>query len=190
EFSAGARRLLYATSRGFEGEQRSSSFSLTVVPVAVADASMQRDYWYTAARHRAHLDDPSDVGRKAAERALRRLGAKPVATCTVPVVFDPETAASLLAHLASAVSGSAVYRGMSFLRDRLGTVIGPATLRIIDDPLRPAGLASRRFDAEGLTSRRNVVVEAGVLRTVLLDTYSARKLGQRSTARAPPPLGR
>jgi PmbA protein len=189
EFSVGARRLVYATSRGFRGEQRSSSFSLTVVPVAVANASMQRDYWYTAARHRARLDDPCDVGRKAAERTLRRLGARPVATCAVPVVFDSETAASLLGHLASAVSGSAVYRGMSFLRDRLGGVIGPETLRIIDDPLRAAGLASRRFDAEGLTSRRNAVVEAGVLRTFLLDTYSARKLGQRSTASAVRSLG-
>src|SRR5439155_11647157 len=189
EFSVGARRLVYATSRGFRGEQRSSSFSLTVVPVAVAKGSMQRDYWYTAARHRARLDDPCDVGRKAAERTLRRLGARPVATCAVPIVFDPETAASLLGHLASAVSGSAVYRGMSFLRDRLGGVIGPETLGIVDDPLRAAGLASRRFDAEGLTSRRNVVVEAGVLRTFLLDTYSARKLGQSSTASAVRSLG-
>ncbi len=189
EFSVGTRRLAYATSRGFQGEQRASSFSLTVVPVAVADASMQRDYWYTAARHRARLDDPCDVGRKAAARTLRRLGAKPVATCAVPVVFDPETAASLLGHLASAVSGSAVYRGMSFLRDRLGTAIGPEMVRIVDDPLRVAGLASRRFDAEGLTSRRNVVVEAGVLRAFLLDTYSARKLGKRSTASAVRSLG-
>jgi PmbA protein len=189
EFSVGTRRLVYATSRGFQGEQCASSFSLTVVPVAVADGSMQRDYWYTAARHRAHLDDPCDVGRQAAARALRRLGAKPVATCAVPVVFDPETAASLLGHLASAVSGSAIYRGMSFLRDRCGTVIGPEMLRIVDDPLRAAGLASRRFDAEGLTSRRNVVVEGGVLRTFLLDTYSARKLGKRSTASAVRSLG-
>jgi PmbA protein len=189
EFSVGTRRLVYATSRGFQGEQRASSFSLTVVPVAVADGSMQRDYWYTAARHRAHLDDPCDVGRQAAARALRRLGAKPVATCAVPVVFDPETAASLLGHLASAVSGSAIYRGMSFLRDRCGTVIGPEMVRIVDDPLRAAGLASRRFDAEGLTSRRNVVVEGGVLRTFLLDTYSARKLGKRSTASAVRSLG-
>jgi PmbA protein len=189
EFSVGTRRLVYATSRGFQGEQRASSFSLTVVPVAVADGSMQRDYWYTAARHHAHLDDPGDVGRRAAARALRRLGAKPVATCAVPVVFDPETAASLLGHLASAVSGSAIYRGMSFLRDRCGTVIGPEMVRIVDDPLRTAGLASRRFDAEGLTSRRNVVVEAGVLQTFLLDTYSARKLGKRSTASAVRSLG-
>ncbi|HSD09630.1 MAG TPA: metallopeptidase TldD-related protein [Candidatus Binatia bacterium] len=189
EFSVGSRRLVYATSRGFQGEQRSSSFSLTVVPVAATDTSMQRDYWYSAARHRAHLDDPRDVGRRAAERALRRLGARPVATCALPVVFDSETAASLLGHLASAVSGSAVYRGMSFLRDRLGAVIGPETLRIVDDPLRPAGLASRRFDAEGLTSRRNVVVDGGVLRTFLLDTYSARKLGRRSTASAVRSLG-
>jgi len=150
---------------------------------------MQRDYWYTTARHSAHLDDPRDVGRNAAGRALRRLGAKPVATCAVPIVFDPETAASLVGHLASAVSGAAVYRGMSFLRDRLGTAIGPEAFRIVDDPLRAAGLASRRFDAEGLTSRKNVVVDAGVLATFLLDTYSARKLGKHSTASAVRSLG-
>lgn len=189
EFTASARRLAYATSRGFRGEQRSSSFSLSVVPVATADGSMQRDYWYTAARHRAHMEDPASVGRQAAERTLRRLAARPVATCEVPVVFDPETAASLLGHLASAVSGSSVYRGMSFLRDRLGQTIASGEMRVVDDPLRRSGLASRAFDAEGLTSRRNVVVDGGVLNTFLLDTYSARKLGRRSTASAIRSLG-
>jgi PmbA protein len=189
EFSSGSRRLVYATSRGFRGEQSSSSFSLTVVPVATAENSMQRDYWYTAARHRARLEDPRDVGRKAAERTLRRVGARSVATCVVPIVFDSETAASLLSHFASAASGSSVYRGTSFLRDLLGGEIGPGALRIVDDPLRPGGLASRPFDAEGLTSRRNVLVDAGVLRSFLLDTYSARKLGLRSTASAVRSLG-
>jgi PmbA protein len=178
------RRLAYATSRGFRGAYRSSHFSLTVVPVAVADGSMQRDYWYTAGRRRAALEDPRTVGVKAAARALRRLGARSVANCEVPVVFDPETAASLIGHLGSACCGSAVYRGMSFLRDRLGSRIAPRGIRIVDDPLRHGGLGARPFDAEGLTSRRNVVVEDGVLQTFLLDTYSARKLGAASTANA------
>jgi PmbA protein len=189
EMSASTRHLLYATSSGFRGEQRGSSFSLSVVPIASANGSMQRDYWYAAARHRADLADPLDVGRIAAERTLRRLGARSVATCEVPVVFDPETAASLLAHLASAAAGSAIYRGMSFLRDRLGERIAPPNVRIVDDPLRRAGLASRPFDAEGLTSRRNVVLDAGILTTFLLDTYSARKLAKASTASAARALG-
>jgi PmbA protein len=189
EFSAAARRLVYATSRGFHAEQRSSSFSLSVVPVAKSNGSMQRDYWYTSARHRRDLEDAASVGRTAAARTLRRLGARSIATCQVPVVFEPEIAASLVGHVAGAVSGSAVYRGMSFLRDRIGQRIAPETVRIVDDPLRRGGLASRPFDAEGLTSRTNVVIEAGTLQTFLLDTYSARKLGLASTASAVRSLG-
>lgn len=189
EFSVTARRLVYASSREFRGEQRGSSFSLTVVPVAKNGDSMQRDYWYTTARHRSQLDAPTAVGREAARRTVRRLGARNVSTRQVPVVFDPETAASLLGNVAGAVSGSAVYRGLSFLRNRLGERIAPETVGITDEPLRPRGLGSRPFDAEGLTSRTNVVVEAGTLQTFLLDTYAARKLGQRSTASAVRSLG-
>jgi PmbA protein len=190
EFAASARRLYYATSRGFRGEHRSSSFSLSVVPVAKDEnGSMQRDYWYSTARHRRDLEDATSVGRTAAARTLRRLGARSVATCRVPVIFEAEIAASLVGHVASAVSGSAIYRGMSFLRDRLGKRIAPSTVRIVDDPLRRRGLASRPFDAEGLTSRRNVVVDRGELGTFLLDTYSARKLGMKSTASAVRSLG-
>jgi PmbA protein len=189
EFSSAARQLVYATSNGFRGVQRASSFSLSVFPVAQSDGSMQRDYWYTASRFLDRLEDASAVGTKAAERTLRRLGARSVATCRVPVVFEPEAASSLLGHLAGAVAGSSVYRGMSFLHDRLGTRIAPETVRIVDDPLRPRGLASRPFDAEGLTSRTNVVIEDGLLRTFLLDSYSARKLGLRCTASAVRSLG-
>ena len=189
EFSSSARRLVFATSRGFSAENRSSSFSLSVVPVAVAADGMQRDYWYSAARHRAGLDDPASIGRTAAMRTLRRLGARSVATQEVAVVFEPETAASLVGHVGSAVSGSMVYRGMSFLRDRLGARIAAGGIRIVDDPLRRGGLASRPFDGEGFTSRRNVVVDDGMLSTFLLDTYSARKLGKASTASAVRSLG-
>lgn len=189
ELSASTRRLFYATSRGCRREQESSSFSLSVVPVAADQGSLQRDYWYTAARHRSALEDAASIGRTAAARALRRLGARSVATRQVPVVFDPETAATLIGHLAGAVSGTTVYRGLSFLRERMGTAIAPAILHVVDDPLRRAGLASRAFDAEGLTSRRNIVVDRGVLRTYLLDTYSARRLNLSSTASAVRSLG-
>ncbi len=189
EFSVAARRLIYASSSGFRGEQRSSSFSLTVVPVAKSGESMQRDYWYTSARHRSRLDAPTVVGREAARRTVRRLGARNVRTRRVPVIFDPETAASLLGSIAGAVSGSAVYRGLSFLRDRLGQRVAAEAVCITDDPLRPGGLASRPFDAEGVTSRTNVVVDRGVLQTFLLDTYAARRLALRSTASAVRALG-
>jgi PmbA protein len=184
EVSVSDRRLAYATTRGFQGAYRSSSFALTVVPVAAADGTLQRDYWYTAARSRARLEDPRSVGTKAAMRAVRRLGARSVATCEVPVVFDSETSASLVGHLGSAVSGSSVYRGTSFLRDRLGSQIAPREVRVVDDPLRLASLGARPFDAEGLTCRRNAIVQEGMLQSFLLDSYSARKLGMVSTASA------
>jgi PmbA protein len=184
EVSVSDRRLAYATTRGFQRAYRSSSFALTVVPVAASDGTLQRDYWYTAARSRTRLEDPRSVGTKAAMRAVRRLGARSVATCEVPVVFDSETAASLVGHLGNAASGSSVYRGTSFLRDRLGSRIAPREIRVVDDPLRLAGLGARPFDAEGLTCRRNAIVQEGILQSFLLDSYSARKLGMASTASA------
>lgn len=189
EFNVDTRRLLYGTSRGVFGEYRTSSYSLTVVPVGSHDGTMQQDYWYTSARHRADLEPPETVGRQAAERVLRRLGARSVPTREVPVIFDSETAASLVGHLATAVSGSSVYRGTSFLQGRLGETLGPPGLTVVDDPLLTRGLGSRPFDAEGVSTRKNVVIENGVLRTYLLDSYSARKLGLRTTGSAVRSLG-
>lgn len=184
EFNVATRRLVYGTSSGRNGEYRSSSFSLSVMPVACDGDEMQQDSWYTAARRSRDLENAESVGEIAAQRALRRLGGRPVRSCEVPVVFDPQTAASLLGHFAAAVSGSSVYRGTSFLRDRLGQSVVHPSLTILDDPVMPGRLGSRPFDAEGLPTRRNVVFERGVLRTYLLDTYSARKLGLESTASA------
>lgn len=189
EFDAGTRRIVYATSRGAGGEYRSSSFSISVNPVAADGKEMQQDYWYSVARRRVDLDDAEEVGRTAARRTVRRLGARPVPTGRFPVVFDPEAAASFIGHFAAAVSGSSIYRGTSFLRDRLGQAIGNAAITLIDDPLLPRRLGSRPFDAEGLPTRRNVVVERGVLCSYLLDSYSARKLGLASTASAVRALG-
>lgn len=189
EFSCGSRLLVYGTSRGRSGQYRTSSFSLTVVPVASAAGEMQRDYWYCVGRASRDLDAPDVVGRIAAARALRRLGSRSVTTCEVPVVFDPDTSGALLGHLAAAVSGSSVYRGTSYLRDRLGERVASPQVTIVDDPLLPRRLGSRPFDAEGIPSRRNVVVRSGVLETFLLDAYSARKLGLRSTASAVRALG-
>ncbi len=145
----------------------------------------QARYAYaTSARKRAALDDPAEVGRTAAARAVRRLGARKVKTTEVPVIFDPETAATLVRAIASAAAGPSLYRRASFLLDRLGTTIAAPSVTIVDDGLRPGGLGSRPFDGEGMATRRTVVVSEGVLQSYLLDSYSARKLGLASTHHA------
>src|SRR5262249_32985543 len=153
------------------------------------DGRMQRDAWWTAKRHLAALETPEAVGREAARRALRRLGARRAPTGTFPVVFDPDVAASLVGHLAGAVAGPAIYRRSSWLLDRVGEQIAPETGSIIHDPLQASGLGSRPVDGEGVRARRVTVVEAGVLRTYLLDTYSARRLGLSTTGHAARAVG-
>jgi PmbA protein len=189
EFDGGTHQVLYAASNGFQGEYRSSSCSLSVVPVASENGSMQRDYWYSAQRHLADLEAPEEVGRKAAARALRRLGARQVPTCEVPVVFDPETAASLLRHLAGAVSGNALYKGMSFLNGKLGERIAPDFVHVNDDGTLVGHLGSKPFDGEGVATRRTAIIEGGVLTGYLFDCYSARKLQSRSTGNAARSVG-
>ena len=164
----------YATSHGFARGYSTSSFGLTVAPVAAKDGEMQRDAWYTYARRRRALEDPESVGRTAAARALRRLGARKVKTTEVPVIFDPDMAASLLRSIARA----------SFLLERLGTRVAAPSVTVVDDGLLPGALGSRPFDGEGLATRRTVLVGEGKLESYLLDTYSARKLGLASTHHA------
>jgi PmbA protein len=177
-------RYAYATSQGFARGYATSAFGLSVSPVASENGEMQRDYWYTAARHRAQLEAPDSIGRTAARRALRRLGGRKVKTIEVPVIFDPDTAATLVRAVAGAVSGPSLYRRASFLLDRLGKRIAAPAVTIVDDGLMPRALGSRPFDGEGLATRRTVVVGEGVLESYLLDSYSARKLGLRSTHHA------
>jgi len=184
QVGSGFRRATYANSAGFTGSYESASHSLFCEPLAREGEAMQRDYWMTAARRLGALEDAAAVGRRAAERALRRLGARPVPTCEVPVIFEPLVARSLLGQLAGCVAGSAVYRDATFLKDRLGERIASQQVTIVDDGRLPGGLGSRPFDGEGLPTRRNVVVEAGRLRTWLLDSYSGRKLGLASTGNA------
>src|SRR3989454_6390755 len=189
EFGGEGGQVAYASSLGFAGAYSGTHWGLSVSPVATRDGAMQRDSWYTAHRKLAALEPPAEVGREAARRALRRLGARRPSTCTCPVVFDPETAASLLRHLAGAIAGSALYRRMSFLLDRLGEQVASDAVTVVDDPLRPAGPASRPFDGEGVRQERRVVVERGVLRSYLLDSYSARRLGLRTTGHAARSVG-
>ena len=177
-------RYAYATSHGFARGYSTSSFGLTVSPVASKDGEMQRDAWYTYARRRRALEDAESVGKTAAARALRRLGARKVKTAEVPVIFDPDMAASLLRSIAGAASGPSLYRRASFLFERLGTRIAAPTVTIVDDGLVPGALGSRPFDGEGLATRRTVLVGEGKLETYLLDTYSGRKLGLPSTHHA------
>ncbi|MBI4255965.1 MAG: TldD/PmbA family protein [Candidatus Rokubacteria bacterium] len=177
-------RYAYATSLGFAEGYRTTSFGISVSPVAARNGEMQRDYWYSTARKRSGLEDPAAVGRIAAHRAVRRLGARKIKTVEVPVIFDAETAATLVRSAASAASGPSLYRRASFLLDRLGTKIAAPGVTIVDDALIPGGLGSRPFDGEGLAGGRTVLVREGVLESYLLDTYSARKLGMRSTHHA------
>jgi PmbA protein len=184
DFADRQARYAYATSHGFTGRYETSSFSLAVSPVATQNGEMQRDSWYHVTRERARLDPPEKIGRTAAERALRRLGARRVKTTEVPVIFDPDTAASLIRHIASAASGPALYRRASFLVGKRGERIAAPAVTIVDDGAIPGALGSRPFDGEGLPVARTVLVDKGVLRSYLLDTYSGRKLGLPSTHHA------
>lgn len=189
EFSSQFGRIIYANSHEFAGEYRGSSFNLSVIPVAVENGAMQRDYWYSSRRKFSRLDSPESVGKKAAARALRRLNARKVKTREVPVVFEPETAASLWRQLASALSGYLLYKGASFLAGRLGTKIASQQVTVTDDGTIRGGLGSKPFDAEGLPTHRKTMVENGVLRSYLLDSYSGRKLGMASTGNASRSVG-
>lgn len=189
EYGHTTGRILFANSHGFLGEYRASSVGLSVSPIAKDNGSMQRDGWYSIQRRLKLLESPEVVGRTAAERALRRLGARKVTTQQVPVVFDPDMAASLLRSLCSAVSGSTIYRGASFLAGRLGQPVGAPNLTVVDDGRIPGGLGTKPFDGEGLPTRRTLVVRDGVLAGYLLDTYTGRKLGLASTGNASRSLG-
>jgi PmbA protein len=191
EFSASSGRVIMANSHGFVGEYRSSTFSISVSPIAQAPGSdgMQRDYWYATGRKFGRLESPETVGKEAARRTVRRLGARKIVTQRVPVVFDHETAGSLLGNLCSAVSGYALYKGASFLVGQLGKQIAPETVTVYDDGRLPGGLGSRPFDGEGLATRKTTVAERGVLVSYLLDTYSGRKLGLASTGNASRAVG-
>ena len=183
-YASGEDAVVLANSRGFLGSYRSSSVSLSVVPVAERDGAMERDYWYTTGRGLGDLLSPEEVGREAAARTLRRLGAGKAATCEVPVVFDPETAAELLGQVFRAVSGYAVFRNATFLKDRLGEQVASPLLSVVDDGRVLRGLGSRPFDGEGLPTRRNIPLEDGVLRFYLCDSYAARKISARPTGSA------
>ncbi|HSM85564.1 MAG TPA: TldD/PmbA family protein [Candidatus Limnocylindrales bacterium] len=184
-FDAATGRKVLANSLGFVGDYRRSYCSIASIPIArTEEGSMQRDYWFSVARTLARLDAPEAVGREAARRALRRLGGRKVPTTRVPIVFDPRTAGSVLDSISDAVNGDAIYRHSSFLVGKLGEKIAGENVTVIDDSTMPGGFGTAPFDGEGVPTRRTVVVENGVLKSYLLNTYTARKLGLRTTGNA------
>jgi PmbA protein len=175
---------VFANSRGFIGAYRSTYCSISAVPVAIQNGAMERDYWFTMARDFAGLEDPESVGRIAAERAIRRLGAVKVETQRVPVIFEPRVARTLLGNLFEAVEGRSIYRQASFLAGKLGEKIADQRITLIDDGTIPHLFGSQPFDDEGVPTRRTPVIEKGVLKNYLLNTYTARKLGMKTTGNA------
>ncbi len=183
-FDSNVGGRVFANSRGFAGAYRSSYCSISAVPVAILDGAMERDYWFTSARDFSGLEEPESVGRIAAQRALRRLGAVKVETQKVPVIFEPRTARSLLGNLFEAVEGRSIYRSASFLAGKLGEKIADSRITLIDDGTIPGLFGSQPFDDEGVPTRRTPVIEGGVLKSYLLNTYTARKLGMKTTGNA------
>ncbi|QEL55922.1 metalloprotease PmbA [Chromobacterium paludis] len=182
--SAQASQFAYANSHGFRGGFRSSRHSLSAAVVAEEGGVMQRDYWYSAARHRDDLAPVEEIGRTAGERAVRRLGARRVKTGQYPVLFEAPVAMSLLGHLTAAISGGNLYRKSSFLLDSLGKPVMAAKVTIDEDPFLLRGLASSAFDNEGVATQSRRLVDGGVLQGYLLSSYSARKLGMQTTGNA------
>ena len=184
-FDAATGRRVFANSRGFLGEYRASSCSISVSPIALGqNGEMQRDYWYTYARSLSKLDTPESVGAEAARRTLRRLDARRVKTQQVPLVFAPEVARGLIGAIFDAASGDSIYRGASFFTGLLGQQVADPAVTVIDDGTIPGLFGTSPFDGEGLPSRRTVIIQNGVLANYLLNTYTARKLGMKSTGNA------
>ncbi len=184
DFSSTMATTVLANSLGFVGSYRESRVGISVSPVIEVGDKKQTDFWFSQGRRAADLADPAAVGREAARRVLLRLDPVKPETREVPVILDPLTAGGLLRMLFRATSGDMAWRKQTFLADRLGQPIASELVTVVDDPLRPGELGSRPFDAEGVRSRRNVVVERGILTRFLTSTYSARRLGLRSTGNA------
>ncbi|HWZ43387.1 MAG TPA: TldD/PmbA family protein [Candidatus Saccharimonadales bacterium] len=184
-FEAAIGQYVLANSHGFVGEYGRSHCSIVAMPIAKADdGSMQSDYWYSSARTLSELTSPEEVGRTAAQRALRRLGARKIASTRVPLIFDPQMARSLLGNIFEAVSGDSIYRGASFLQGMLGKKVAGENVTVIDDGTLPGGFGSSPFDDEGVPTQRTVVIEKGILKSYLLNSYTARKLGLKTTGNA------
>jgi PmbA protein len=177
-------RTTLAATNGFVGAVARSSHGLSAAVIAGGNGAMERDYEFASVIRAADLPDAATLGRQAAERAARRLNPRKVRSQAVPVVFEPRVAGSIIRHLVGAISGPAVARGTTFLKDSMGERIFAEGISIVEDPLRPDGLRSRAFDAEGIAARQYRLIDRGVLTTWLLDCASARQLGLQPTGHA------
>lgn len=182
--SFGRSAIALATSHGFFGRYGGTHHGISVSVLAGEGTAMERDYDHTSARRAADLESAELVGRRAGERTVARLNPRKVKSQAVPVVFDPRESAGLIGHLAGAISGAAIARGVSFLKDHMGKTIFAPGITIVDDPHRVRGLRSKPFDGEGVANARMAVVEDGVLKTWLLDCASAKQLGLQTTGHA------
>jgi PmbA protein len=184
EASWSRSNVALAATNGFSAAYGRSSHSISASVIAGEGTGMERDYDYSSVIHGADLESPAAVGKRAGERAVKRLKPRKVATTKVPIVFDPRISGSLLRHLTSAINGASIARGTSFLKNKLGQAIFPADITIVDDPYRKRGLASRPVDGEGIAPARRAIIDKGVLTTWLLDLRSARQLKLKSTGHA------
>ena len=180
----GRGEIALAASNGFRNGYTSSHASISVSVLAGEGTGMERDYDFTSAVYGSDLESAAAVGRRAVEKAVRRLNPRKAATGKVPIVFDPRVSNSLIGHLGGAINGAGIARGVSFLKDKLGQRVLPAGIDVVDDPHRRRGLRSKPFDGEGLANAKRLLVEDGILKTWVLDLRSARQLGLKSTGNA------
>lgn len=185
----GRTAIALASSNGFSGAYARTSASVSATAIAERDGQMERDYDYAAGTHLADLAAPDAIGRNAGERAVRRLGARRVKSQTVPIVMEQRLAGGLVRSFANAINGSAIARGVSYLKDSMGAQIFPKGVNLLDDPLRPRGHASKPFDGEGLATKPLDLIADGVLTGWTLDLRSAAKLGLESNGRASRGIG-
>ncbi len=175
---------VYGNSHGFLGRASGTRYDQSCVLIAGSGEDMQRDYWYDSRRAFADLEPVEATGRTAAERTVRRLGARKIPTCQAPVLFSPQVARGLMGHLVSAVSGGALYRNASFLKDQAGERLFPEWMHLTESPLLPRGPGSAAFDGEGVATRERRLVDDGILTGYVLSSYSARRLGLETTGNA------
>jgi len=189
DFDTGTAHKILMNSRGFSGEYKRSYCGFSVTPIAIDDkGGMQRNYWYSSSRTVKKLESPEEIGRIAAQRTLRRLGARRVPTQKAPVVFSPEIARSIIGNIFDAANGDAIYRHATFFAEMLGKQVAGENITVVDDGTMMldgiGGFGTSPFDGEGLPTRRTVLVQNGVLQNYVMNTYTARKLGMRSTGNA------
>jgi PmbA protein len=175
---------VYGNSNGFVGRSSGTRFGQSCVLIAGEGDGMQRDYWYDSRRAFADLEPPGETGREAARRTVERLGARKIATCKLPVLFAPEVARGLVGHFIAAISGGALYRNASFLKDSIGEQLFPEWLSISEHPFLPRAPGSAAFDAEGVATCERKIIDQGTLGGYVLSSYSARRLGMETTGNA------